>query len=358
MNYMDIIDMQHSSKWYEVVTSFQQYDVYYLQNYVKAYMMHGDGIPYLIYYNSKHLRGINVVMKRDISEFGPLKSIIKSGSCYDLSTPYGYGGFIFEGDTSEKEMEQFYNSCFELANSQNVISMFTRFHPLLNNVEVMRSKSFIVDLGKTIAMDLESDEVIWSNFTPNNRNNIRKAERLGVKIVHGKSLDLLYRFMEIYNDTMKKEVANPYYFFEREFYQSIHTDLYDHYEVFYAVLEDKIISMAIMIFANHRMHCHFLGSIYEYRNYAPNNLLFYEAARWGCKQGFKTMHIGGGVGSSDDSLYRFKKSFNRNSDLVFSIGKRIYNQEIYDYLVDMRKKSDPTFDASSEFFPLYRARNY
>ena len=41
-------------------------------------------------------------------------------------------------------------------------------------------------------------------------------------------------------------------------------------------------------------------------------------------------------------------------DLV-SIGKKIYNQEKYDELVDMRQKDDSEFDVQSPYFPLYRA---
>ena len=82
-----------------------------------------------------------------------------------------------------------------------------------------------------------------------------------------------------------------------------------------------------MLYANNRMHCHLLGCLYEYRKLAPSNLLLYKAACWGYSQGFETMHIGGGIGSEEDNLFRFKKSFNVNSDNTFSIGKEIYNEK-------------------------------
>ena len=46
-------------------------------------------------------------------------------------------------------------------------------------------------------------------------------------------------FMRIYNATMDKNQADSYYYFEREFYESIFTDLQDHFEFFYAVLDRK-----------------------------------------------------------------------------------------------------------------------
>lgn len=143
--------------------------------------------------------------------------------------------------------------------------------------------------------------------------------------------------------------------FKRSFYESIHNDLRNNYELFYAKLEDKIIAMSIMIFANGRLNYHLSGSDIEYRNLAPSNLLLYKAALWGCEQGMKTFHLGGGVCGGEDNLYKFKAAFKKISDYQFSIGKQIFDQEYYDDLVKNRRNSDSTFEETSSFFPLYRA---
>ena len=93
----------------------------------------------------------------------------------------------------------------------------------------------------------------------------------------------------------------------------------------------------------------------EYRNLAPSNLLLYKAALWGCEHGYKTFHLGGGVGSGEDNLYKFKAAFNKKSDYQFSIGKQIFNREKYDKLVDERISNDDSFIKESSFFPLYRS---
>lgn len=69
----------------------------------------------------------------------------------------------------------------------------------------------------------------------------------------------------------------------------------------------------------------------------------------------KTFYLGGGVGSGEDNLYKFKAAFNKNSNYQFSIGKQVFDQEKYDELVKIRKESDSSFDESSHYFPLYRA---
>ena len=119
-------------------------------------------------------------------------------------------------------------------------------------------------------------------------------------------------------------------------------------------LDGQLIAMSIILFANKQMHYHLSGSMIEYRNMAPTNLLLYKAALWGCEQGYKTFHLGGGVGSGEDSLYKFKAAFNRKSDYQFSIGKEVFDQGKYDRLVAIRVANDCEFDKESHYFPLYR----
>lgn len=340
-----IIDVLDSESWDVIVKDFKHYDLYFLNGYVRAFQIHGDGLPQLLYYEADGLKAIYVYMKRKTSIEG----------YYDSVTPYGYGGVLFDGDMSEENLRAFWKAYVEKMKEEGIVDNFVRYHPVLANAVPMKQISNVIDLGKTVALDLSSEEVIWSNITSKNRNMIRKAEKNGIEIHHGKGLQLFKDFIRIYNSTMEKDHAEEYYFFEDAFYESIHNDLHDNYEMFYAVMNGEIISIAIMLFANQQMHYHLSGSLTEYRNLAPSNLLLYKAALWGCEHGYKTFHLGGGVGSGEDNLYKFKAAFNRNSDYQFSIGKEIFDQEKYDELVAFRAKEDKIFDPECSFFPLYRS---
>lgn len=340
-----LIDLSHFAEWDDIVRSFSEYDVYYLSVYVKAFHIHGDGDPFLLFYEGDGLKAIYVYMRRPTAIEG----------VYDSVTPYGYGGVLFEGDISETKLQAFWKEYLVTMEQEHIADNFVRYHPVLDNAVPMKSISNVLDLGKTIAMDLTSPEVIWENIHSKNRNMIRKAEKNGIVIEHGQGMDLFEKFIEIYNATMDKDHAEEYYYFKRPFYESIHNDLRDNYELFYAKLEDKIIAMSIMIYANGRLNYHLSGSDKEYRNLAPSNLLLYKAALWGCEKGMKTFHLGGGVGSGEDNLYKFKAAFNKASDYQFSIGKQVFAQKKYDELVKIRRESDPNFDETSHYFPLYRA---
>lgn len=340
-----LYSISEAEQWDCCVKGFANWDVYYLSGYVKAFQIHGDGDPFLLYYEEPELRAICVYMRRETALPG----------VYDSVTPYGYGGVLFEGEDSVENRKIFWAAYVEKMMEEHIVDNFVRYHPVLKNAVPMKDLSVVIDLGHTIAMDLTSPDVIWDNIVSKNRNMIRKAEKNGITIEHGQGMKLMDQFMEIYNATMKKDNAEKYYYFKRPFYESIDRDLKDNYEIFYAMYEGRPIAMSLMIFANGRLNYHLSGSDIEFRNLAPSNLLLYKTALWGCEQGFKTFHMGGGVGSGEDGLYKFKAAFNKNSDYQFSIGKQVFNQQKYVELVKFRRESDSGFDETSNFFPLYRA---
>ena len=350
-----IISIEQKSEWDHIVKSFSNYDVYYLSGYSKGFQINGDGEPFLLYYESAHIKGISVMMKRTLSTL-PFLSEHESFHKYnDIVSPYGYGGFIFEGDIASLDIEGFNKEYTQILLENNVVSSFVRFHPILNNSVLLKDVYNIVDLGHTIHIDLASKQYIMENMKSKDRNTIRRAIKSGVEIKHSKDPRLIASFIKIYNATMKNDSASEYYYFDEPFYDSLFHDLYDNFEVFYAELENVIIAISLIIYANNQMHYHLSGSVFEFRKFAPTNLLLFKAAEWGVENGFDSFHLGGGLGSTEDSLFKFKKSFNKKSVNQFSIGTKIINEKVYSELVKIREESDNTFNKQSNFFPLYRS---
>lgn len=348
-----ILTLEETDKWDSIVQSFENYDVYYLSGYTKAFKIHGDGEPMLIYYHDEEIRAINVVMKRNIEKDEKFKGRINSKVLFDITTPYGYGGFLIEGTINNASLNKLNEAYSDYCYSNNIISEFVRFHPLLKNSIVNQSIYEVTDLGKTITIDLITKEQIWNTMSSKNRNVIRKAIKSGVEIYWGKDLKLVDEFTPLYNATMNKDDATDYYYFNKDFYKSILEDLKYNFLFFYALYEQKIISMSMILFGKNNMHYHLSASNREYHSLAATNLLLYEAACWGCEHGYKLFHLGGGLGSKEDSLFKFKEAFNKNSQTHFSIGKKIFNQKNYDELIEIRNK-EREFDITSSFFPSYR----
>ena len=343
---LSVYTLDQSEQWDAIVRSFKEYDVYWLSGYVRAFQIHGDGDPLLFFYDDGSSRGINVVMKRDVAKDEHFNGQIHENTFFDFATPYGYGGWLIEGERTE---DLFGEYSLWLQNNE-IISEFVRFHPLLKNHIACESFYEVTQLGEVVHMDLESPEAIWDNITSKNRNVIRKAIKNNIKIYNGRFPAIYKEFMTVYNLTMDKDDADKYYYFEKQFYDSVLEDLPQNAQVFWAEKDGKVIAASIMLATNGRMNYHLSGSLREYSSSAPGNLILYDAALWGCANGCRTLYLGGGVGSGEDGLFKFKRSFNKGELNHFYIGKKIINLQKYNELIGIRGITE-----IAGFFPVYRS---
>lgn len=342
---LDVIYLDDKKKWDEIVRSFKDYDVYYLNGYLRSLFINGDGLPLLFYYHDDNLRGINVVLKRDISKDKRFVNKIEENTYFDFTSPYGYGGWIVEGNGSYSNLFSEYEKwCLE----NNIICEFVRFHPLIENQRYCLDSYNVIPLGKVISLDLTDEETMWANMSSRNRNKIKKAKNFGVTVSMGEK-EKLDEFIEIYEDTMKRDNAKDYYFFNREYYDCLFDELKDEIYIFNSELDGKMLSNCIIFKVNNRLSYHLAGSTRTSGNIYETNLLIYEVGLWGNKNNCKSLILGGGVGSAEDNLYRFKKGFDDKHSYQFYIGKKMYNQEKYDYLLSLRENV-----ANMNYFPAYR----
>ena len=330
-------------RWNEIVRSFKDHDIYYLRGYLKSLKINGDGTPLLFYYDDNQTRGINVVLKRDISDLGYF-SDLERNKFFDFTTPYGYGGWVIEGNNKEELFYEYENWCRENC----IISEFVRFHPLTENQKYSLDSYDVIPLGQVISMDCTNEETMWMNMSSRNRNKIKKAINTGVTVSFG-GIEKLDEFIKIYEETMERDNAEDYYFFKKEYYDCLFTDLKDNLMVFSAELNGKTLSTCIVFMENDRLSYHLAGSTRVSGNIYETNLLIYEIAKWGNKNGYKSFLLGGGVGSHEDYLYQFKRGFDDKHSYQFYIGKKIYLKDRYEELVTKRDKID-----NPGFFPAYR----
>ncbi|MCI9008638.1 MAG: GNAT family N-acetyltransferase [Lachnospiraceae bacterium] len=331
--------------------SFPKWDVYYLYEYAYSFMLHGDGDIYLIYFENGKDRLCYVVMENDISKAKQFQNRLESGRYYDWETPYGYGGPLVDAVISEKSREVFKSEIKDYCMKRGIVAQFIRFHPLLKNHDILPNLIEAQYLRDTIFVDTTSRELIISNMDSKNRNMVRKAQKNGVTIIV-KDIQEFEAFLSMYNETMKEKGAEDYYAFKRDYFESL-SALKDNALIFYAMYEGMPISGSIMYYNDWNMHYHLSGSFAEYRKYSPGNLLLYEAACWANDHGIKRFHLGGGM-LPNDSLFGFKKQFNKNGRIAFTVGRTVFDQEAYEELLKVRKKIDPDFDIKNKFMIQYR----
>lgn len=350
-----LIEFQEKEKWQRVIGTFKNSDIYFQWGYISSFKIHGDGAPFLFLYEDRNGRVANIFFLRDISKLDSFENKIETNRFFDISSVYGYGGPLYEGENLEvlaiNYTYSFNKFCFE----RNIVSEFIRFNPLIENHRLFMDLYDLTPIRKTIYLDLsKGEEYIWDNLKSENRTRIRKAIKNGIEVIKGRDVELIYKFIELYNQTMDRDKAAPYYYFENEFYNVIQEELYNNFLIFAAKYKEKIISASLVLFSDQYIHYHLGGSETEFMNLAPNNLLFFEIAIWASKKGIKKFHLGGGYSGNDDSLFRFKKSFSKLEPLDFYIGRKIHNEQIYNELINIRKENDFLFNDSNQYFPKYR----
>ncbi|MDD6214501.1 MAG: GNAT family N-acetyltransferase [Firmicutes bacterium] len=341
---LSIIEAEESKKWDSTVKSFANYDVYYLNAYSRAFAENGCGEPILIYFDNGKTRAINVVMKRDISADKRLK--LPPNTYFDLSTPYGYGGFLVEGD----ECDDIENEYEDYCKKQNFVCEFVRFqlfygyHKFYGGVSETRTHNIVRSL------DMPLDEMMY-DFEHKVRKNLKKAAANNLRIEADNSEKNLKGFLHVYYDTMKRTGAKDDFFFSEQFFHTIDS-MQDNIMYFNVFSGDEIISSELVLYDNTNCYSYLGGTISKYFDLRPNEFLKFEIIKWAKEKGLNNFVLGGGYGS-DDGIFRYKKALAPNGIVDFYIGKRIFNKKLYDELTDKRRAAGD-FDEDTAFFPKYR----
>lgn len=343
---LQVYTLEQDRQWDAIVRSFEKYEVYYLSDYVRAFQLHGDGEPLLFYYSDENCRGINAVMKRDIGLDEHFKGKLPEATYFDLSTPYGYGGFIFEGSASEAVYDAYEDYCKE----NKFVSEFVRFG-LFNGYQRFYKGEVECRIRNVVRnLELPIDEML-ADFEHKVRKNIRKAVKNGLEIMVEQSDIRLEDFLRIYYATMDRNDAEKQFYFSREFFEILNR-MRDNTVYFYVRHKGEVIAAELIIYGAENAYSYLGGTDSTYFDLRPNDFLKFEAIKWLKEKGLKNFVLGGGYGS-DDGIFRYKKSFSPNNIMNFYTGRNIFNKDVYEELVQMREGKD--FNKESSYFPLYRA---
>ena len=339
----------NNEKWNDYVKKVPNYDVFYLKEYVFSFMKENreNGEPLLIIYENGEDYAINVVFRRDISETEYFDGKLEKGKYFDLISPYGYGGFL--GNVSDyKKVDLEYE---EYCRQSGYICEFVRFELFSDyyrffagEVET-RTHNVIRDL------DMGLDD-IWMDFKQKVRKNVKRATKSGLEIVVDESGKYLDEFLNIYYGTMERTKAESQFFFSRAFFERLN-QMHGNYVYFHVKYKEKIISTELVIYGADTCYSYLGGTNKDFFDLRPNDFLKYEIIKWAKKKGMKRFVLGGGYGQ-DDGIYQYKVCLAPKGIVDFYIGRRIFDQENYQMLVDLRIENGNT-DLKQEYFPKYRS---
>lgn len=344
----ELIPIEDYERWDNVVRSFSNYDVFYLSGYSKSLKIHGDGEPLLFYIEHNNTRGINVVIKRDISLDPIFKDKLPKGQYFDFSSPYGYGGFLIEGTETKEIMNKYDEYCL----NDGIVSEFVRFH-LFNKAETYYNGSVIKKYDNIVRNLDISIEDIQKDFEYKVRKNLNRANQSGLYLEIDQTGQNLNDFLKIYYETMEKNNAKEYYYFKEDFFKQVHR-MKGNFVYFYVFDKNgNRIATELVLYSKDYCYSFLGGTNPEYFSLRPNDFLKFEIIKWAKEEKIKYFVLGGGYGPND-GIFRYKKSLAPHGIYSFYIGKKIINQNKYNYLVEMKKKLE-IVEARTDFFPEYRS---
>jgi len=330
--------IEDNSKWSEII---KQADVYDFHHTAYFHKIDTEFPSKLLYFS-------------DAENFIALPIIIRpiEGTEYfDITSVYGYAGpvYRFDKDYEEKELVAFFQSSFRLfCKEQNIVSVFSRLHPLIEQKNILPELGNIVDLNKTVSIDLtlsaDEQRKVFRKSLKSELNQLRRKEIEVKEAIRKEEID---QFIAIYYETMDRVNATPNYYFSKEYFYEFLNNADFNSKLLVAVKDNKVIAGAIFTLTDKIMQYHLAGTTEEFIKETPMKLILDEARLLGNETSAESLHLGGGVGGhDDDSLFRFKSGFSKNFK-QFSVWKFIVDQEIYDELSETKEKSN--------FFPLYRS---
>jgi hypothetical protein len=286
----------------------------------------------------------------------------------DVTAVYGYSGPVVHHCAEDKAfLSNAWEAFVETWRSQMVVSVFTRFHPILRNQSWLQPEwttqgvlGHTYKEGKTVVIDLsKSPEEIWADYQRKLRQHIRRVEReRKFTTLLDSRWEHLDEFIAMYYATLERNNAAPFYFFSRDYFVALKETLGPHGSLFLCMWDDTVGAALLLIEYNGIASVHLAASDDRFSGLSPNKWLFHAAQTLARNRGNKFFHIGGGRGSRDDDpLFRFKALFS-SLHLPFYTGRWILDPEAYDVLTaERRKEAELRGDSylAPTYFPLYRA---
>jgi len=196
-----------------------------------------------------------------------------------------------------------------------------------------------------------------AQFRSSHKSEIKRAQRSGLVVIEDTRKEHLGRFGEIYTENMRRVGAADHCFFDHAYFEDLAARLGPALRLFVVLAGEEVACAALFIVCDGIIQYHLCGTSAEHLQLAPMKLLVDTVRLWGTERGHKVLHLGGGVGAQEDSLFRFKSGFSdRRHD--FFLWRWMLDPLAYDSLCGKKERWNEANElrpASAAYFPAYRA---
>jgi len=339
MNYK-ICDLSQKKEWKKYLDSLpiSQQDIYFTPEYYELYETKGDGKAQCFVFKDNGDIALYPFLINSVNKLGyKLKD-----EYYDIQGAYGYNGVV----SSSYNMEfrrKYFNLFTEYCKENNIIAEFTRFNPILENHKFSNYLNVIKN-NQNIILDLSIKDIWMDSYEHPTRKNINKAIRNELKVKYFSGFEItnyyIRKFFDIYMDTMTRNSADDFYYFNKEYFQEIARKLLKNALYFFTFKDEIAISCELVLLSKKIGYSFLGGTLSKYFEFRPNDILKHEIINVLKQRQYNYFCLGGGS-SVDDGIFNYKKKFAKNGIFDFYIGKKIHNQQTYDKVVKQWEEKYP-----------------
>ena len=329
-----------SPKW-QAFLDTTEHDFYHLPRYVEL-CARGDGAePCALHVEDGSRRLLLPLLVRPIGD----------GS-RDAASPYGYPGPLVGGPSDPSFVGEALAAAKNALAGERIVTLFVRGHPLVGPA-LCAPGATVVEHGPTVSIDLtRTAEDLWRHTTSGHRNEISKAIRAGHLARLDERFDHLETFAGIYRETMARLGAAEHYFFTDRYFLDLRDALREGLHLCVVDIGGAIAGAGLFVETGGLVQYHLSGTDPRFVRERPTKLMLHFMRTWAAERGFRRLHLGGGVGGAEDSLFRFKAGFATDRH-TFATLRLVCDEDAYGALV---RATHPGADPADRegFFPLYR----
>ncbi len=217
-----ILGTDEAAEWERILQRMTQHDVYFLPAYHALAEQRGEGKARLFVYEQDDYTIALPLMLRKVAEVPELNG--SAGTWLDATSVYGYGGPLASHTLLPAAVTQgFREALAEAMRELQVVGIFSRLHPLLEQGALLDGLGVCRPGGQTVAIDLKTPPV----FRGTVRNRLNRLLRFGVTCERDPEKGGLAEFVAIYHETMRRVQAEAGYFFDGDYFERLAANLGD-----------------------------------------------------------------------------------------------------------------------------------
>ena len=261
---------------------------------------------------------------------------------YDIQGAPGYNGILSTTEDPgflQRYRENFNGWCAE----NNIIAEFSRCNPVTGNHRRLPAAA-IFEANISIIVTLQPEEEIHINYDRSRHKKIRKAEREGltVQVFTGESIaeEMLRAFAGIYSDTMDRNIADPEYRHDLQFFCAAAESMRSQLLFFFTIYQKAPVSGLAVVAGSTTAYSWLGGTLSEYYPLRPNDILMDRIIDHLRGKGLHHYCLGGGL-TPGDGIFGFKRSFAVNGERPFHILKMIHNEAVYNEVLNQWQQQNP-----------------